>query len=329
MPREPDIDHAINEWVARLRAEPQAAPPVGRRQRFVMPNLNVNFNVAAEIPAPLDAPQPRFVDEEDIDLNDAEMVALERMERAARKAKAMPVKPDERLNKPEKSTRINRFRPKYENWEECRLRLRDSIVTLYDTYVYVMDVNMARDSDTNEYGTCAVAYDQTGVNKYYLLHDHGMNLRSIDPGYVEIPDLGVYWIYRIPARVYKQGNNRENTRMRKPGQVNGGYLSRDHIRAILRGLENRTVNQFSQATLDHHIQMYDDFGNNQGYRLSDAVCIYITAKRYGSKRFKVEYKGRELGYIKEGIVYLDTSDYHHPWVGRALDRVGLKYALEE
>lgn len=207
----------------------------------------------------------------------------------------------------ERTTRLPRFKLKYATDDEARMRLEGTFVTIQDRMVKVCKIQQVRQGD--EVGTGCIALNESGHQEYLLFTDEGLNLRSPDPGYIQLMDTTVLF-RRKPARVYKQGINGENSifsRVGKEGDrwpVFGRYP--DHV--VCEAFNNRSVHRFTPELME----------DKSSLRLSDRIAVF---KRNGGK-LHVEHRGYYLGpLIRNTQVKVDALS---PWTCNALAAVGLE-----
>lgn len=216
----------------------------------------------------------------------------------------------------ERSTRLPRYKMKYETAEEANFRLHDSIITVRDQALYILS---AQEDATGR--IIVTTHDQDGVNDMYFLDEPGLDLRSADPGYVNFGNRVIHMVRR-PARVYKQGLTKDNCYGRDVGRREyASLVNQLPVRLILQGLNSRSVNTFSEEQTS---LLLEGRIPADAIRLSDNVAIYLRGNNYRN-RLAIEYKGRKLGaLVKDRVKLISDSDLECPWLIEDLEQVGLR-----
>lgn len=204
---------------------------------------------------------------------------------------------------PERSTRLPRFIMNYENIEEMQLRLRGSIVTIRDEPHYVEAI-MPYVQEGDLAGPGYQVHDKKGVIKMLVHNVHGFNLRTPDPGYITIDD-GCYFIYRVPAKVYRQGICNENTICIRAVNAMPSRLFGFQMNSVLKALDERPLLRYTGK---------EDFRHD--FRLSDRVALVRDGVLV-----QALYKQNKVGFIEDGKVKLQVDNL---WAAKALEAVGLE-----
>jgi len=196
------------------------------------------------------------------------------------------------------------FKVIYDTTEEARLRLNGTVVMLRGK---PFSIDMV--GGTNEKIKLLVS-DSKGKKHQLLLQDVP-DLRTCSPRYFAY-DGHAYYLCRFPARAYQQGLTTQNTYAKMAGS---DALSNIAKAALVEALEDKKVLPWADG-LDNLLRD----GHIRDLRLSEEVSVY----RKKTKVF-AEYRGRDIGHIKENVVFPDFSDDQDcPWIKRALDEVSMK-----
>jgi len=217
------------------------------------------------------------------------------------------------LTRSERSTRLPRFKLRYDTQEECNLRLNGTLITIQDQVVHIQKVSQVRQQ--GQRGLGVIGYNRDGLLVQLLLDPNGLNLRTLDPGYIQV-DNYAFLFRRKPARIYKQGINPENSVFSKAGSLNryplfGGL---DNVIKMIKAFEDRPVIQWDKSFFED-----DKEGKLQSKRLSDRIAVIRK-----NKNLLVEHRGYNLGFLREDTVYTEVDNI---WVNRALEAVGLKQSI--
>lgn len=196
------------------------------------------------------------------------------------------------------------FKILYDTVEEARLRLTQTILMLKGRPFLV---DLAGGSNDK---ILLVVSDSAGKKHKILLNDIP-DFRACPPRYITY-DSHAYYLCRIPARVSQQGMTSNNTYAKMVGTANLGPVNRH---SLLKSLEDKKVLPWNE-TVDGLLRD----GHVRDLRLSTEVSVY----RNKAKLF-VEYRGRDVGPLKEDTVTPDFSDDGHcRWITRAMTDVSLK-----
>ena len=196
------------------------------------------------------------------------------------------------------------FKILYDTMEEARLRLASTVVLIRSKPFLVELVG------GNDKKVMLLLADSAGKHHKIPLADIP-DLRSAQPRYIT-HDNHAYYLCRTPARVYQQGMNGHNTYGKLCGSTSMSNLER---RTLLNALEDKKTLSWNE-TLDSLIRD----GHFRDVRLSSEVSVY----RHKA-RVIAEYKGRDLGHIKDDrVIYNFQDDHGCPWIDNALRMVKLE-----
>jgi len=214
----------------------------------------------------------------------------------------------------EKSSKLPRFRQKYETEDEARLRLNESIITVMDKAQYIHGV-LTNPKTRELWINCS---DGIGAKFIHVkLNDTGCDLRTLECGYMNYGD-NTYYLYRKPSRVYKQGINHQNSRIIPVGAKSGMHDGR---------MPNNL--DFVRAYNSFELRRYDPkLASERPFAFSHDIATYPTVSRKGDITITVEYKCRKLGVMNdENRLYLFKNLANVPWIVDALREVGIDYGV--
>lgn len=195
------------------------------------------------------------------------------------------------------------FKMPYGTVEEANLRLKNTIVIIKGNPVIVYAVDHGLKP-----GDIRLYVKKEDGSRGKLLFKDIDDLRSPAPGYVDYAGQPV-WLSRAPERIFQQGLSPKNCMLTNVGRRGRLDVFMD---ALLPGLKDRKVKQFADAQ-----KLFDQ--GVRAVRLSDHVAVYTQRKSV-----VVEYKGRLLGYVRNGEVLVEDMDDLIPtWIGADLNEVGL------
>jgi hypothetical protein len=225
----------------------------------------------------------------------------------------LPLLEDQEMTKTVSSSNIETppFWMEYETREEMNTRLSHSIITYKGKPFYVHDVTA--DKQLVGYGT------NENMSRLPFKKNTGLNLRSIEPGYVQGQGTDAFYLCRLPARVYRQGITSQNSRLIRVG--NRDMIQWPSIKWMMDAIASRTIQPYGKDVLDRLMENKADNGRHcASVMLSPSVAV-------GAKKNKlfVEFMGRYLGHFNGfDTVQLDTDDLRRPWILERLNEVKLQ-----
>lgn len=302
-------EHLKRMWLADnpVPAAPEAQPR--RREALELPDLNFNIEgiLRGEDEDEAPFPDPPVLHPNPVEnAFDALMAAQDFRKNPMRQIKEGP---EFFRQMTERSTRLPRFKLEYASVDECRMRLEGTFVTIQDNMIKVMKIDMVRQG--GEYGVGCTAMDSENDYTQLLFAKEGMNLRSPDPGYIQVGPKA-YFYRRIPARIYKQGICADNTFFSLAGKdLRSALFGMVPDSMLLKAFNNRPVIQYDPQLME----------GKDSLRLSDRVAVF---KKNG--RHTVEHKGVTLGSINGRRVFVQNPSV---WVENALNSVGLEAVTKD
>lgn len=198
------------------------------------------------------------------------------------------------------------FKMPYQALEEVQLRLNQSVILVKSQPFYVNSVEP-------EKGDFMLHLSDAKKGQFKLPYScPDLSLRSPPPGYVVSQDGVVSYFVRVPERVQKQGCAPENTKRKKIGESTWGSFS--GAGDILNSLSGRKPRVYTRAI---HAHMQD--GLIKAAFLTKNVALFAK-----DEDVLCEYKGRKLGYVRDGYVALPGSDRGMSFIVRDLRQANLE-----
>lgn len=201
-----------------------------------------------------------------------------------------------------------RFWIPYQTGEEITMRLQNSIICVHSRAMQVHRV----EARANERDWLLYLLD--GESGRYILpyNDPAVDLRSPEPGYGVNKEGVVSYLVRRPERMQRQGMCTENTLRKNVGKKTWSTLSSQQ--EILHYLGSRKTRPMTKA-----IQETMEEGLLHNVLLSPKVAL--VNKTSG---IYVEYKGRNLGRVRDQGVILSDEDKGMSHIRRDLEAVHLE-----
>jgi hypothetical protein len=219
----------------------------------------------------------------------------------------IPIRQKRRVDQP-------RFKIEYDNLNDIRMRLINSIVYVGGGAYYVTDVTtykkeywlILRDDKGKRW---SVPYGATAE----------INLRTPEPRYLQVKTTPMFFI-RTPAREQSQGLSGRNV-MVKPVGTAKDYQRWHELTDILTGLSSCDPDPWSELYADLMVKkrLFPSI------RLSNHVAFYLDHQ----DKLLAEYKGRYLGEVQDDTIHVDARDYARPWIARDVSEIGCTPVLRK
>lgn len=296
-------EHVQQQFIGRQQPieliEPNNPPrPVRRRMHELHDERN---------PEPEDRP---------LTIAEMELNAMEEIEGLAKKPNyTISDLPEGRIK-----TKIPGFKLAYDSYEECSRRLRGSLIIVRGSPYVVNGVY-------NDKTGIVMALQDGAQKEYWCSYNAVESLRTPPPVYVTIhgDHAGTYWLCRRPSFPhdrqhgrhhgdYIQGLTQRNGMMKRVGSTDF-----NHGRGMVSLYQIAKAMSLKDDTrFDSKVDELMRKGILGQVRLSDNVAVYLK-----KDDVLLEYKGRELGKLKDDSVRLGDEDKDTPWICEDLRAIGL------
>lgn len=228
----------------------------------------------------------------------------------------------EKLEGPMKS-KLPSFKMPYENAEEAGRRLRGSLIVANGLPIYVESTYQV----AGHAGGILMCVMPSRGDRVYTLYEDIDSLRPLPPMYLNLNQdhHGTYWCCRKPSTPhdrfaerdqhgdYMQGYTQRNGVTKAVGQTIEYRRNGAGPLEILASLKNKADFQFNPE----FVRLIEG-GVLSSLRLNDHVALYKV-----KDRLRIEYKGRDLGRLKDDRVVLSDEDKDTPWIYEDLRAAGL------
>jgi hypothetical protein len=264
----------------------------------------------ADVPPP---PPPGVEDQEAVEFFDQFDVDDEEEDRPPmpRPEKKMRVRADYSSRAfSTKSTRLPAFRMAYQGAEEMTLRLQGTIIQSHDTTLFVNRIEVVRCEFSGDAGMGAKCTFPDGSMRGVMFNPERTNLRSPDPGYIQIGNAAMHY-HRKPARVYKQGINPENSSFFNVTHGNWNVFGAYPMEDILTSFDERPIIQWNDIWPKDYLS----------YRLCDRIAL---SRTNGGKVIRAHYKNKWVGHVVDRSLVLNDDIESDFWLERAFASVGIQ-----
>lgn len=306
----PDNPAVLNWATVNVVPRPDDAVPLGQRARDANPNnLRPNFLrmvVARNFPAteaigaftenPYIEGTPQFVQYNELNRDRARADADRWLRLPEVPVMILPTK--RRLGQPT-------FKLPFENLHDLRMRLAGGYLFVGSKLYYCSD---ARELEGDF--LLILRDDQDRNYRCWYNKTQGIDLRTPEPQYVTEENVPGYF-FRIPVKQQRQAVNHDNMYIKRVGTERIGHF---HPLSLVKGLTRECV-QWRPMLAD----LFKGYSLNS-LRLSKDIAVY----RDGDDKLIAEYRGRNLGEIRDDRILVDELDVSKIWIHRDAGAVGLQ-----